>query len=198
MEIIARVRVSSQEGSMAAKSYIRASFTFSIAGLFLALVASKAKADCNYTNTSNANGNITYKLACTEACTYWKFYILEYPVPLTGVCSTLPCLFNSIGVSTSTTALRNQMGMKSSTQPACWIAFNATTAGNLLILAQSFYSPTMHIGDVMIRFDPSQSPPRPSSTLIAKAVTMQDSQLLFTASQNLSATQTPDAGKEGR
>lgn len=109
-------------------------------------------ADCNYTNTSNANGNITYKLACTEACTYWKFYILEYPVPLTGVCSTLPCLFNSIGVSTSTTALRNQMGMKSSTQPACWIAFNATTAGNLLILAQSFYSPTMHIGDVMIRF----------------------------------------------
>ena len=28
---------------MAAKSYIRASFTFSIAGLFLALVASKAK-----------------------------------------------------------------------------------------------------------------------------------------------------------
>ena len=182
---------------MATGTHKSASFTFTIAGFFLALVASKAKADCNYTNTSNSNGNITYKLACTETCVYWKFYILDYPVPLTGVCSTLPCLLNSVGVSTSTTALRDQLGMKSSTQP-CWIKFNTTTAGKLLILAQSFYSTTVHIGDVMIRFDPSQSLPRPSGTLIAKAVTMPDSQLLFTASQNLSATQTPDTASEGQ
>ena len=105
-------------------------------------------ADCAVSTTPSEVSNATYTLSCTTSCTQWKLYILDYPVPLAGACSTLPCLVDTASLSFTTMALKNQIGWK--TSKPCSIRFNATTTGDLLMLAQSFNIGT-HIGEVMIR-----------------------------------------------
>ncbi|KAL5493543.1 hypothetical protein EMCRGX_G014741 [Ephydatia muelleri] len=114
--------------------------------------SSASEAVCTLVNTPSVNSAATYNLSCTSACTQWKLYILDYPIALAGGCSSLPCLTDTASLSSNTQALRNQIRWSSS-RP-CSLTFNATTTGDLLMLAQSF-NLSVRIGEVMIRSVPS-------------------------------------------
>eukprot|EP00731_Ephydatia_muelleri_P024463 Em0016g734a len=88
-----------------------------------------------------------YNFSCTSACNYWIFYILDYPVRMTGCKSTLPCKVDTVSVSDLAKVARSELGYKSSNSSA--MSINATQ-GNLKMVVQCVITNT-YIDGAMVR-----------------------------------------------
>eukprot|EP00731_Ephydatia_muelleri_P024444 Em0016g715a len=96
-----------------------------------------------------------YNFSCTSACNYWIFYILDYPVRMTGCRSTLPCKVDTVSVSDLAKVARSELGYKSSSKSA--MSINATQ-GNLKMVVQCVIANT-YIDGAMVRVDTPFSTP---------------------------------------
>ena len=88
-----------------------------------------------------------YNFSCTNACNYWVFYILDYPVRMSGCKSTLPCKVDTVSVSDLAKVARSEIGYKSNSNSA--ISINATH-GNLKMVVQCVITNT-YVDGMMVR-----------------------------------------------
>ena len=93
-----------------------------------------------------------YNFSCPNVCSYWVFYILDYPVPMSGCRYTLPCKVDTVSISDLAKVARSELGYrmdKSSSNGA--ISINVTR-GNLMMVAQCVVADMRtYLDGVMVR-----------------------------------------------
>ncbi|KAL5484309.1 hypothetical protein EMCRGX_G020783 [Ephydatia muelleri] len=111
---------------------------------FITLV--HAATQCTFSTTPGVTSTV-YNFSCTSACNYWIFYILDYPVRMTGCRSTLPCKVDTVSVSDLAKVARSELGYNSNSNSA--ISINATQ-GNLKMVVQCVITNT-YVDGMMVR-----------------------------------------------
>ena len=103
-------------------------------------------------STTPGEASAIYNFSCTNLCSYWVFYILDYPVPMSGCRYTLPCKVDTVSISDQARVARSELGYKvdkSSSNGA--ISINVTR-GNLMMVAQCVMADmATYLDGVMVR-----------------------------------------------
>lgn len=105
-------------------------------------------------STTPGEATTVYNFSCTKPCSYWVFYILDFPEPLSGSCkNTLPCKVDTTSLSEQAKVTRSELQVatygKDRMGNTLATSINVTR-GNLMMVAQCVSS-TIYIDGMMVR-----------------------------------------------
>lgn len=121
----------------------------------------RASASCNFTSRQAGGFTTNYSFYCTQPCSRWVLYMLDYVTPLRGCNYKLPCTVDSKSFETNSVTARKELNITSGESSV----FLSVTTGRLMLVAHCILS-SGYAQAVMIREDGSvpKSQPAASST----------------------------------
>ena len=108
---------------------------------------------CDF-STTPGEATTVYNFSCNNPCSYWVFYILDFPEPLSGSCkNTLPCKVDTASLSEQAKVTRSELQVatygKDRMGNTLATSINVTR-GTLMMVVQCVSS-TTYIDGMMVR-----------------------------------------------